>query len=344
MKIMGLDIGGANTDCCIYNITNNQCELIKTKKEYLPMWNKKDELEDCLERFKEYEKLDVVIVTTTAELSDGYKSKVEGIMDITQKVMNVFDDEEIFFVTFHGLKDYEYVKEHPLDMAAANWIATSHLIANIKEDCIFMDMGTTTTDIIPIRDSHEIAEGHSDLERLCSGELVYTGMLRTNIATIVNQIPVRDTFAGVSSELFTISADVYRILNEITEEEYLCDTPDNKSKDIISCKRRLLRLICAEMDDFDDEEIVEIAKYIKNEQVTQISKSLVKVVFKTGIEDVIITNYAKAPICKMAAEKLGLNVVMLEDYFTKDTINISPTVGAVQMYLDEKQPCRKSII
>jgi len=344
MRIMGLDIGGANTDCCIYNINDDKCELIKTNKEYLPMWNNKEELESCLERFKKYEKLDVVIVTTTAELSDGYKSKEEGIHDITKKVMNVFNEEDIFFVTFNGLKDYEYVKENPLDMAAANWIATSHLIANIKKDCIFMDMGTTTTDIIPIKDSHEIAEGHSDLERLCSGELVYSGMLRTNIATIVNQIPVKNTFASVSSELFTITADLYRILNDITEEEYICDTPDNKAKDILSCKRRLSRLVCAQLDDFDDKEILEIAKYVKNEQVEQISKSLEKVVIKTGIEDVIITNYANATICKLAAEKLGLNVVMLEDYFTKDTINISPTVGAIQMYLDEKYTSKESIL
>jgi hypothetical protein len=35
---------------------------------------------------------------------------------------------------------------------------------------------------------------------------------------------------------------------------------------------------------------------------------------------------------------------MLEDYFTKDTINISPTVGAIQMYLDEKYTSKESIL
>ena len=52
-----------------------------------------------------------------------------------------------------------------------------------------MDMCTTTTDIIPIINKQNIAK-HTDVERLGSGELVYTGMLRTNIATIVHSIPI----------------------------------------------------------------------------------------------------------------------------------------------------------
>ena len=335
MKIMGLDIGGANTDCCIYDISKDACKLVKSKKVYLPMWSRKEELEACLEEFKE-EMLDVVVVTTTAELSDGYTSKEEGINDISCKVMNVFKDSKVYFVTFKGLKSYEYVKKNPLDMAAANWIATSNLVAKIKDECIFMDMGTTTTDIIPIRNSHETASGHSDLERLCSGELVYTGMLRTNIATFVDKVPVREEHANVSSELFTITADVYRILGYITEEEYTCDSPDNRKKDVTSCKRRLLRLICAQLEDFNDEEVLEIAHFVEDKQIEEISQNLHKIVTATGIQDIVITNYAKAPICKTAAEKLGLNTILLDDYFTNDTLNISPTVGAVQMYLNEK--------
>ena len=80
-----------------------------------------------------------------------------------------------------------------------------------------MDMGTTTTDIIPIINKQNIAK-HTDVERLGSGELVYTGMLRTNIATIVHSIPIYNIDTSVSSELFTITADVHRILGNITKK------------------------------------------------------------------------------------------------------------------------------
>ncbi|RAP54122.1 MAG: hypothetical protein BZ137_03950 [Methanosphaera sp. rholeuAM130] len=335
LTIMGLDIGGANTDCCIYQINDDEITLLKSTKQYLPMWEKKDELEDCLKDFKKEFHVDAVIATTTAELSDGYKSKKEGIYDITSKVTKVFNDSTVKFVTFNGLKDYDYVKNHPLEAAAANWIATSHLISKINGNCIFMDMGTTTTDIIPIKNAKETSIGHSDLERLCSGELVYTGMLRTNVATITHKIPVRNKTATVSSELFATTADVHLILKNITRNEYTCTTSDREDKSATSCKRRLSRVVCADLDMLNDEEIVNIARFVEKKQIEQITEALEKVHSHHKLEDVVITNYANADICKKAAERLGLNVTSLNDYLNDDSLNVSPTLGCVQMYLDE---------
>lgn len=335
LTIMGLDIGGANTDCTIYQIKEDKVKFLTSKKEYLPMWLKKDELEDCLNKFKEGYAIDVVVITTTAELSDGYKSKKEGIHDITEKVMNVFNNQTVKFVTFNGLKDYEYVNNNPLEMAAANWIATSHLIAKIKDNCIFMDMGTTTTDIIPIKNQREAATGHSDLERLCSGELVYTGMLRTNVATITHDIPVHNQVASLSSELFATTADVHRVLDNITQDEYTCSTSDNGDKSLTSCKRRLARVLCADLDMLSDEEITNIARYIENRQIKQVEDALRKVCQANDIKDIIVTNYANADICKKAANNLKLNITSLNDYLKEDSANVSPTLGCIQMYIDE---------
>lgn len=335
MKIMGIDIGGANTDCCIYEIRDNKIKHIESAKEYLPMWKEKENLESCLENFKKDYAIDVVIVTTTAELSDGYQSKKEGVLDIASKVINVFENSEIHFVTFNGLKDYDYVVKNPLEMAAANWIATSHIISKIDENCIFMDMGTTTTDIIPLKNGHEIAKGHSDLERLCSGELVYTGMLRTNVATIVNKIPINQEYSTVSSELFAISADVHTILGNITSDEYTCASPDNNDKTVIDCKRRLARVVCADLDMLTDVQIYNIAKYVEEKQINQVMDGLKKVSENNNIKKVIVSNYADSNICKKAAKKLNLDVSSLNEHLSVDSLNVSPTVGCIQMYLDK---------
>lgn len=333
MKIMGLDIGGANTDYIIYNI-NQTYEVIESDKTYLPMWKEQQKLEDLLKKIENQYNLDVIIVTTTAELADGYQTKKEGIYDITQKVMNIFGNKTVKFVSFDGLKDIKEVKEDPLSIAAANWIATTCLISKIKENTIFMDMGTTTTDIIPVKNSHEVARGHSDLERLCNGELVYTGALRTNVATIVNSIPFKNKECPVSSEYFTITADVYSILNKINIKDYTCPTPDNNSKDVLSCKRRLARLLCSDMDFLSDDEITEIADYVYHEQIKQIEKGLRQVVNESRLDNVIITTYSNLDCCKKAAQNLNLNIELLTDYISLDEVNISPTVGAVQLYLD----------
>ncbi|MBE6486603.1 MAG: H4MPT-linked C1 transfer pathway protein [Methanosphaera stadtmanae] len=335
MKILGLDIGGANTDCTIIEIENNEVISMKNNREYFPMWKNNNQLQECLHKLtKDDPDIKVVCVSMTAELADGYSSKKEGVLDISNQVMKVFDEKEVYFVTFDGLKSYTELQKNPLSAAAANWIGTSELIKYIEKDCIFMDIGSTTTDIIPIKNNKEHASGHTDLERLSTGELVYTGMLRTNLTSIVHAVPIHDKNTRVSSELFSITADIHRILGNISEEEYTCPTPDGNKKDITSCKRRLARLVCADLDTLEDEEIIKLAKYIENEQINQIYDGLKEVVERTKIKTVLITSIGHGNLCEIAANKLDLNVISLEQYLNKKATNVLTAIGAIQMYLD----------
>lgn len=338
MKIMGLDIGGANTDCAIIELNdeNNQIKSIKKSKKYLPMWIKNDKLNECLQDLskEDIDSIDIICVSMTAELSDAYETKIEGVLDISKKVHDTFSDKIIKFVTFEGLKTYEEIQENPLIAAAANWIGTANAIKHIKNNCIFMDMGTTTTDIIPLINKENVAK-HTDVERLGSGELVYTGMLRTNLATIVHEIPINNINTTVSSELFTITADIHRILGHITQEEYTCDTPDKKGKDIVSCKRRLCRLVCADLDSLSDDTIEDMANYIYEKQIYQVTKGLIKVVEKTGLDTVVISDFGHGNICKKAAKQLGLNIINIENHMSKEATSIITAIGAIQMYVEE---------
>lgn len=335
MKILGLDIGGANTDCTIIEIENNEVTSMKNNREYFPMWKNSAHLQECLLNLtKNNLDIDVVCVSMTAELADGYISKREGVLDISNQVMKVFNENEVYFVTFDGLKTYTELQKNPLIAAAANWIGTSEVIKYIEKDCIFMDIGSTTTDIIPIKNHKEYASGHTDLERLSTGELIYTGMLRTNVVSIVHNVPIHDKNTRVSSELFTITADVHRILGNINEEEYTCSTPDGNKKDIKSCKRRLARLVCADLDNIEDEEIIKLAKYIENKQINQIYDGLREVVERTKIKTVLITSIGHGNLCEIAANKLKLNVISLDQYMNKKATNVLTAIGAIQMYLD----------
>lgn len=336
MKIIGLDIGGANTDYSIikfddeYNIIT-----IKNDRKYFPMWKNNKKLSEFLENFIiDDSDIDIVCISMTAELADGYESKIEGVLDISNKVVDVFKKQKVYFVTFDGLKTFNELKKNPLIAAAANWIGTAEIIKYIKKDCIFMDIGSTTTDIIPIKNKKESALGHTDLERLSSGELIYTGMLRTNVAAIVHNVPIFGKKTRVSSEFFTITADVHRILGNIDEDDYTCTTPDGKNKDIVSCKRRLSRLVCGDLNTIDDDEIIKLAKYIEKKQIEQIQEGLNEVVKRTKLKNVVITSIGEGNLCEKAAKKLNLNIISLDEYMSKKATNVLTTLGAIQMYLD----------
>ncbi len=79
---------------------------------------------------------------------------------------------------------------HPLDYAATNWLASAQWVARKYPECLIVDVGSTTTDILPILDGKLNVVGRTDMERLASGELVFTGVLRTNLAAIVQTVPV----------------------------------------------------------------------------------------------------------------------------------------------------------
>src|SRR4030066_2220133 len=104
------------------------------------------------------------------------------------------------------------------------------MFSQLRDNCIIIDIGSTTTSIIPIVEKAIMAEGKTDLEKLVNGELVYTGSLRTNVATTINTIPTSKGVAQVSSELFAQSADVHLILGNITEKEYTVETAEGKEK------------------------------------------------------------------------------------------------------------------
>ena len=337
MKILGIDIGGANTDCSIIALENNNVHLVKTFRDYFPMWKNNEILSDYLEKIREKEAPDIVCVSMTAELADCYKSKKEGVLDISKRVVDTFGTEGVYFVSVDGLKCFDDLKSDLLSAAASNWIGTVELLKHVCSDCVFMDMGSTSTDIIPIMDGKEHAEGHNDLERLISGELVYTGLLRSNLASIVHNVPIRGENCGVSSEYFSITADVHMILENISEDEYTCPTPDGMGSDVLSCKRRLARLVCADLDLLGDDEINAIAKFIEEKQIAMIYNGLKKVVSRTKLDTVILSSM-KNNVCKKVVKKMDLNVLNLEDLLKKEHVKSITAVGAVQMYLNKYYP------
>ncbi len=121
------------------------------------------------------------------------------------------------------------------------------------------------------------AEGKTDLDKLMCGELVYTGSLRTNVAAVVQSVPIKSGVAGVASELFAQSADVHLVLGNITEKQYTCETADGRGKTMPEAFARLARVVCADTEMLTAYEIVAMAKYIYDKQVMQVAEGLAKV-------------------------------------------------------------------
>ena len=334
MKIAGFDIGGANTDLAIIDFEGDEIKSMEVDFAYLPMWSNNDDLSrvliELIEKICPVSEIDAVGISMTAELVDAYDTKKEGVLDVVKKCGETFDCP-IAYVGIDGMLSKEEIMETPLKAAAANWIATVQIATLISDNCIFIDTGSTTTDIIPIKDGKECAIGKSDFERSATGELVYTGTLRTNLASFLDKVELNGKEYRIASELFAQTADVYTVLDLIKPEDYVCDTFDGDGKSKVECAQRIARVVCADLDMLSMDDIVELSKFIHKKQIEQIADGLKQVVETQNLDLIVVTGLGKDILDKPAAESLGLEVKSMGDILTDEECVVAPAVGTAVM-------------
>ena len=282
LKVLGWDIGGANIKAAFVAVFNGRIVDCRTHVKYFPIWESNLEalpqaLQDVSNFLTKNGEVDMVSVSMTAELSDVFKTKEEGVKCILKCVKNVSRRLNPLVINFNGeLLDFKKAQKNPLSVSGANWAATAKVCSTIFKDCVLIDVGSTTTDIIAIRESKVSVSEHTDMGRLSSGELVYTGALRSSISSIVSYIPVRGRDTDVSSESFASTGDVHLILGNIKRKEYTTETADGRGTSKRACFERLARVVCADSTMLTDSEIKEMASNIYSKQVDKISRGLEK--------------------------------------------------------------------
>lgn len=334
MKIAGFDIGGANTDLAVIDFKGDEIKNIEVNFAYLPMWSNNNDLSQVLinliEKICPISEIDAVGISMTAELVDAYDTKKDGVLDVVMKCEETFNCP-IAYVCIDGMLSKEEIEKAPLKAAAANWIATAQIATLISDNCIFIDTGSTTTDIIPIKNGHECAIGKSDFERSATGELVYTGTLRTNLTSFLDKVELNGKEFRVSSELFAQTADIYTVLGLIDEDDYVCDTFDGEGKSKLDCAKRIARILCADLEMLNESDIIKIAKFAHKKQVQQIADGLKQVCDAQNLDLIITTGLGKDILDKKAAESLGLKVKSMGDILTDEECAVAPAIGTAVM-------------
>lgn len=285
MFIIGLDIGGANTKAALIEIKEEKIISSISMIQYFPFWEQTTKdivimLNTLTEELtKNYlisrEQIDFIAVSITAELSDAFYTKREGIFIILAALKEVFGVNKLKFITTHNqFVDFSLAKKDYLAISAANWVGTALFVGNFIKNCILIDGGSTTIDIIPIIDSLPSTQGKDDTTRMINHELIYTGGLRATIPSITHFVPYKGTELRVSFEKFALISDVHRILNNITEDEYINDTADHRSTSLEDCYARLARMICSDLDLVSKKDLNLIAEYIYQRQIEIVSSEI----------------------------------------------------------------------
>ncbi len=254
MHIVGLDIGGANL-----KISDGEQ---RSNSRQFAMWQRVDELTDVLqEMLRGDTPLAAIGVTMTGELADCFSTKAEGVARILSAVSAAVEVPVGVWQTAGEFVSVEVASEFPTLTAAANWHALATWAGRMSPagDALLFDMGSTTTDIIPLRDGMPNSIGLTDLERLQSSELVYTGMRRTPVCAVVQSVSFRGRTCPVAAELFATMSDVWMILGVMPEDMQRTDTSDGRPATRAAALNRLAHMLCCDTTELSDEELTEVA-------------------------------------------------------------------------------------
>ena len=214
-------------------------------------------------------------ITMTGELVDLFEHRDEGVRQIIDTLTTLLPQGRcLIFAGLEGFLESERVEpRHYQSIASANWLASASFAAQAAGNGLFIDIGSTTTDILLLHDGKVLAQGYTDYQRLLSRELVYTGIVRTAVMAVARTARDQGREIGLMAEYFATMADVYRVTGELNELHDQTETADGAEKTVTASVRRLSRMLGS---DFFPEELPRwrhFAEDIRARQLEQIRQA-----------------------------------------------------------------------
>ncbi len=273
-RTIGWDIGGAHLkavlleDGKVVRVIQISCEL----------WRGLDKLEASINKvlaaFDAKEACHVV--TMTGELVDLFANRREGVLAISTLASHLLGKQTQFYAAGGGFIGIEGVSTDAERIASANWHASASLLAKYAKNTLFVDVGSTTTDIVPIVDGKVGLDVSSDAQRMANDMLIYKGIVRTPVMALAQKLPFDGVETNVAAEYFATMADVYRLTGDLLPENDMTETADSKGKTALESARRLARMVGYDVENKPLEAWKTLAETCKNLQIAQIRMAVSK--------------------------------------------------------------------
>jgi probable H4MPT-linked C1 transfer pathway protein len=271
-NIIGLDIGGANLKAAHVKGA--------ARTEPFEVWKQPQKLGKAIELLlARLPTADSLAVTMTAELCDCYATKREGVNAILNAVEGLGRQKISVWQNDGQFASVAQARRQPQRTASANWLALATFAGRYCPSdgpALLVDVGSTTTDVIPIRDGVPAPEGRTDLERLAHGELLYMGVRRTPVCALFdpnNGLIWREGRVPPAAELFATTQDAYLLLGDLSEDRDDLATADGRPAIKRMAHARLARMICSDTETCGWDDVMAIAQQIREHQMNAILES-----------------------------------------------------------------------
>lgn len=272
--VMGWDVGGAHLKAARLEADGR---LSGVWQKYCPLWRGMDHLDDALGGI-----LGALpgaptrhAVTMTGEMTDLFENRDNGVHVLVDRLCEQLGgaDRVRFYAGAEGWMNAGSTRLRPQPVASANWHATAAMVAACMGDALLVDIGSTTCDLIPVRDRRVATASGGDSDRLASGELVYSGVVRTPLMALADMAPVMGRWTPLMAEHFATTADVYRVLGWLPEAADLHESADGGAKTAAASRIRLARMVGRDAGELPDAAWDELAAWFVDAQLDKITRA-----------------------------------------------------------------------
>jgi probable H4MPT-linked C1 transfer pathway protein len=282
--IVGWDVGGAHLKACLV-----EGGAVRDAGQWpCALWQGLQQLDAALEAVRRHWPMawgasTRHVVTMTGEMVDLFAHRQEGVARLAGHLAERLGPSLAFYGGRAGWVAPHETAAQWAAIASANWRASAELLAARVPDALLLDIGSTTTDLVPVRGGRVVAEGDGDAERLSTGELVYQGVVRTPLCALGPRVTFGEREVNVMNEFFATTADVYRLTGELDPAHDQHPPADLAGKDATSTRQRLARMIGRDARDADAPAWLALAHAWRAAQLAEIEGQLRRVIASAAL-------------------------------------------------------------
>ena len=325
--VLGWDIGGAHLKAVLVDDFGT---VQRVWQLACPLWQGLDKLsvasDEVWRSLQQFPTLHAV--TMTGELADIFPDRKIGVLQITQLMAEKFDSLHVYAGPA-GFIHPDNVFGHHEQIASANWHASAQFLARQVPSALFVDIGSTTADLIPLHAGKVQNRGYSDAERMHHEELVYTGVVRTPLMALGSHVPFAGRMCPLAAEHFATTADIYRITGELEPVFDVAATADEADKSVASSVRRIARMICRDLDEATLEEWETLAYAFRRLQLDKLEHAVERQVSQHALDASapLIGAGAGSFLVQALAQKLGRDYREAGDFVSASTPDLSQSAA-----------------
>jgi len=282
--VIGWDLGGAHVKAARLGPSG---AVEGVRQVPCPLWQGMPHLHAAVQRVgADLGDAALHAVTMTGEMADLFPTRGEGVLQLVDAMRRLLPDATLlFWAGADGLVDLRHAGAKAASIASANWRASATVVAAHLPAALFLDIGSTTIDLVPVQGGVVRAQGRDDAERLRAGELLYTGAGRTPIMALLEQVPFDGEWAPVLAEHFATTADVYRLLGALPESLDQHPAADGGEKTAEASARRLARTIGRDAESAPPEAWRRLAAWIARVQTRRIEDACDRLLSRGALAD-----------------------------------------------------------